>query len=1016
MNAWTPLLHFKKASTSNGTEGVEKSNNYGSNMDRASSSDGAGGSGPYERMPSPPSPPLPRRRRKRQHSNDVRRRRRSHGEAIPVIPPPPDVGLQPRIPAKERGSMYVIDQTYESLDYDTCPNELYMRERLSTSTKAHTYVAVLRMTVAGITGALTAVVAVLIDVVIHYGAMWKFKLLQRYMSNSYNPAVPILLWVTLNCAFTLPAAILGSVVEPVAAGSGIPQVKCYLNGVKIPRVVRIKTLFCKAVGVICSVLGGLLVGKEGPMIHSGAVIAAGISQGKSSTFNKDFHFFQRFREDPEKRDFVACGSAAGVAAAFGAPIGGVLFALEEGASHWQQMLTWNSFVAAGCAVGILNVMLSMIYGRKSGGLLNFGEFLNMETAYFEYVIFFVMAVCTAIISTLFNFVNQQVTIRRMRYLTKPWMRIVEALLVSSVTALTSSAHIYISPDCKVPSEERPSLYPVQLTCPAGQESMTARLYMETPEGALVNLFHDPYGMYSVHTLVVHFLVTTTLSCITYGIGVPSGLFIPTLLNGASFGRLFGVGMTWLMPSFSGGVANEGKYALIGAAAFLGGVVRMTLSLTCIIMESTGAVTFTIPLLMVIYIAKYIGDIFNKGLYDIHIRLTGVPFLEPKAEPPLENLSAADVMSSPAICLHPVESVRRLLVIARQCTHNGFPVVWDMTVPFVKSSSNRRGSGQQPSRKTDADDRDSSSSSNRQSSVESNRNIEDVRINMTVNNVDCERESDVEDEDHYNENDIVELIQNADAFDIKNHCAKLNKQEGLDSETLHSRLLTDSCINRFSKAIVSSSSMTDSACVVNSVDESDVNDGSIREVEDDVSITFEDGATGDKTVVDPPGQSQFYDTTNVALDFDLESTEVDSVQGTLCGLMLRSQIMVMLKHKMFIEREEYWSDSWQDLGVFRDAYPRFYDLEAVDLRPEDLDCHVDLRPYMNPTPYTTTKQMNLSRTYDNFRKLGLRHQVVVDNSFQAKGIITRKDLVKFHAKEKDGAIVIERMNVYESVTA
>ena len=162
-------------------------------------------------------------------------------------------------------------------------------------------------------GIITALIACCIDITIDVLARYKYGALREWtdycVQEQYNCLyIPYLMWVALNVAPAVMGSFLVAYIEPVALGSGIPQVKCYLNGVKVPRIVRIKTLICKAVGVTLSVLGGLAVGKEGPMIHSGAVVAAGISQGKSTSLNIDTKSLQFFRQDREKRDpHIAAG-------------------------------------------------------------------------------------------------------------------------------------------------------------------------------------------------------------------------------------------------------------------------------------------------------------------------------------------------------------------------------------------------------------------------------------------------------------------------------------------------------------------------------------------------------------------------------------------------------------------------------------------------------------------------------------------------------------------------------------
>lgn len=120
-------------------------------------------------------------------------------------------------------------------------------------------------------------------------------------------------------------------------------------------------------------------------VHCGAVIAAGVSQGKSSSFGRDLNIYRYFRDDHEKRDFVVGGASAGVAAAFGAPIGGLLFSIEEAASFWNQSLIWRTLFSSIVSSFTLNWVLSYYHGHNKTyhGLFNLGEFKSFSFEYYE---------------------------------------------------------------------------------------------------------------------------------------------------------------------------------------------------------------------------------------------------------------------------------------------------------------------------------------------------------------------------------------------------------------------------------------------------------------------------------------------------------------------------------------------------------------------------------------------------------------------------------------------------------
>ncbi|XP_018414110.1 PREDICTED: H(+)/Cl(-) exchange transporter 7 [Nanorana parkeri] len=577
----------------------------------------------------------------------------------------------------------LLSLKYESLDYDNSDNQLFIEEEMRINHAAFRSVEVTRWVICGLIGILTGLIACFIDIMVELLAGFKYQVIKSNIDKFTEKgglSFSLLLWAVFNAAIVMIGSLPVAFVEPVAAGSGIPQIKCFLNGVKIPHVVRLKTLVVKVWGVIMSVVGGLAVGKEGPMIHSGAVVAAGISQGRSTSLKKDFKIFEYFRRDTEKRDFVSAGAAAGVSAAFGAPVGGVLFSLEEGASFWNQLLTWRIFFASMISTFTLNFVLS-IYNRKPGdlsnpGLINFGRFDTDQNSYkyFELPIFIVMGAIGGMLGALFNAFNNWLTVFRIRYLHRRGLQVIEAMLVAAVTATIAFVLIYSSSDCQ-PLREGSGEYALQLFCPDGQYNAMASAFFTTPESSVRRLFHDPPGSFNPQTLGLFTLLYFFLACWTYGLTVSAGIFIPSLLLGAAWGRLFGILITKLSTDTILW-ADPGKYALMGAAAQLGGIVRMTLSLTVIMVEATGNVTYGFPIMLVLITAKIVGDFFIEGLYDLHIKLQSVPFLHWEAPVTSHSLTAREVMSTPVTCLRRKEKVGIIVDLLSNTTtnHNGFPVV------------------------------------------------------------------------------------------------------------------------------------------------------------------------------------------------------------------------------------------------------------------------------------------------------------------------------------------------------
>eukprot|EP01025_Chloroclados_australasicus_P037565 TRINITY_DN3838_c0_g1_i4.p1 TRINITY_DN3838_c0_g1~~TRINITY_DN3838_c0_g1_i4.p1 ORF type:complete len:949 (-),score=77.27 TRINITY_DN3838_c0_g1_i4:197-3043(-) len=609
---------------------------------------------------------------------------------------------------------------FESLDFDPIDNDLEHERDLNRSHYQYFWIYFWKWFLCLMIGVVMGILAFLVDWGIEVLNDVKYGIVYHLISDSGGFWKPFAAYMFMAIAFAFVAGSVVSFVSPLAAGSGIPELKTFLNGVQIRGLLKLSTLVAKLGGVMFSIASGLIAGKEGPFVHGGGIVGGGIGAMGSKTLGikAPERLGGYFRNNADHRDFVAIGTAAGVAVAFSAPIGGLLFTIEEGASFYSVSVFWRGFLATCVGVGVLGY-LAVEKNPKADSIQmlgvnrDFGLYSDLLAYYggvyhyylWEIPLFILMGIGGGLLGAAFVKVNMFVTRFRSKYIpvTAGIKRLVEVLFIAAITATALFIVTYVSPCDKLPpkdildninvnnvrQQESDKFYQwggstnyfPQLWCPEGEYSVFGQLLFVPLATSLRLIFHmgerlpqNQYWDFDALILVAYFGMIYFLMTWTYGAGAPTGLFVPSLTVGACLGRIVGQYMNqWILANNWPVVISVPSYAIIGAAASLGGATRMTLSITVLVMETTGAIQLITPIMITVFFAKIIGDYFGYGIYDTHIRLRGTPLLdefqlEAHQKMLSDKLKVGDVADSVVIAVAPVSPLRMIVDVLSGCMH------------------------------------------------------------------------------------------------------------------------------------------------------------------------------------------------------------------------------------------------------------------------------------------------------------------------------------------------------------
>ncbi|OBZ70692.1 hypothetical protein A0H81_09370 [Grifola frondosa] len=458
------------------------------------------------------------------------------------------------------------------------------------------------------------------------------------------------IYVLFATGFSFVAAHLVRSIAKYAAGSGISEIKCIIAGFIMKGYLGFWTFFIKSITLPLVIASGLSVGKEGPSVHVACCIG-----------NLVAGLFKRFsRSQVKMREMLTASSAAGVAVAFGSPIGGVLFSIEEMSSIFSIKTMWRSFF---CAL-MATVTLSAMNPYRSGKLVLFSVTYDRDWHFFEIMFFIILGIFGGLYGAFVVKFNLQVAAFRKRYLGN--YPVAEAVTLATVTAMVGWFNRFLRIDMT--------------------ESMEI-LFRECDGGGdYDNLCQTSVQWSMANSLFIATIMRMCLVVVSYGCKVPAGIFVPSMAIGATFGRMVGIMVKAMNRAYpeSGIFAvcqpdvpciTPGAYAFLGAAAALSGVMRLTVTVVVIMFELTGALTYILPtMVIVLLVTKAVGDFLGtNGIADEMIRFNGYPFLEKDDHAynvPVSRVMKMDLQTLPVSGLRVCDLEERLAATDVK----GFPII------------------------------------------------------------------------------------------------------------------------------------------------------------------------------------------------------------------------------------------------------------------------------------------------------------------------------------------------------